>query len=215
MSVKVNLLPSDISEREAAGRARGAVGLGLAVLAGGLGFLYFQGTQNVSAAQARVATEQQSLDALQTELDRLGEFDELSQRADASDEIIAVAMAGEVSFAGILQDIAAVMPSSADLDTLGIALLAPGGEPQLGETRDAIGTLNLSGRSIEGHAPGLERFLLEFDKIAGFSDLYFANSTREEFEGVTLDIINFDVEVDLGLETLTRRYVDGLPEVLR
>lgn len=214
MSVKVNLLPSDRAEREAAGRARGYIGLGFVALAGGLGVLYFLGTQNVTAAEGRVAAEQDTLTALQADLAGLEEFDALSVRASDANEVIQAAMGGEVSYAGILQDVAAVMPPSADLESLTIST----GQVinrDLGDTRQAIGRLAMGGRSIEGHAPGLERFLLEFDKIAGFSDAFFTSSIRGEVEGLTLDIIDFDVELDLGPDTLTARYVDGLPEVLR
>ena len=60
-----------------------------------------------------------------------------------------------------------------------------------------------------------ERTLLEFDKIAGFSDVFFGSSTLEEVEGLTAPVASFDVEIDLGPEIYTGRYLDGLPEGLR
>ncbi len=58
---------------------------------------------------------------------------------------------------------------------------------QLGDARDSWGTITMTGQTRLGHAPGLERLLLEFDKIAAFSDLYFSNSTVDERGVSTFD----------------------------
>lgn len=214
MSVKVNLLPADVRKREAAGRAKGMVAAGFLVLAGALGVAYWLKAGEVADARVALAAEEQEVAALQAELAELAEFGELQARRDDAVEIVTIAMSGEASYAGMLQDVAAVMPPDAELSTLSLSTGVQG-DPGLGDEVDRHGTMLITGRSVQGHAPGLERFLLEFDKVAAFSDVYFTSSQREEIDGVNLDVVAFSVEVDLGPEVLTGRYADGLPEALR
>lgn len=216
MSVKVNLLPGDVAKKERAGQLRGLIAVVFAAVVALLGVVYWLQLGQLTEAQADLAVEQQALAALQGELAELSEFGDLQQRRDDAVALLGTAMGNEASIAGILQDIAAVMPPDAELTTLSMTARTIE-EQQLGDERAAVGTMALSGRSLAGHAPGLERFLIEFDKIAGFSDVFFTNSTRNDVEvsGVPIAVVEFDVEIDLGPETLTLRYVDGLPEGLR
>lgn len=210
MSVRVNLLPKESADRERASRARlGAAGAGLVVLAA-LAGLYFWELGRVSDAQDQVDAEQAELTALRADLAELDEFRELQARRDASTEIVAFAMGGEASVAGLLQDLAAVFPPDTELDTFTVDLDGDE-EAAFGDLRPAEGTMTLSGRTLRGHAPGVERLMLELDKVAAVGDLFFSNSTVDEETG---DII-FSVEADLGREIYTYRYVGGLPEVLR
>ena len=85
-------------------------------------------------------------------------------------------------------------------------------EPVEGTEPTSLGTLVAVGRSLNDHAPGLERLLLEFDKVAAFHDLFFTSSVLEEPE---TPYPTFTVEAQLGPEVLTGRYLDGVPEDLR
>lgn len=209
MSVKVNLLPQEQSARQAAARQRnGVIAGGVAVLAV-LGAITVWQNGRVADAEDRLAAEQAVLASLQSEVDQLVEFSDLERRVSESDTQIAQALAGEASFAGILQDIASVMPSDAQLETLTITV-DPTSED--GTTPTSLGSLVAVGKSLNDHAPGLERLLLELDKVAAFHDLFFTSSVLEE---PTDPYPTFTVEAQLGPEILTGRYLDGVPEDLR
>lgn len=206
---RVNLLPGEVEDRNRRRRMllmAGAAGLVLAVLLGA-GWVYQMG--RIDDAEARLAAQQQELQRLQAERARLQEFQALEQRREAADEVIAAALDGEVSFAGVLQDLAAVMPSDAQLDSLDVTL-TPEAESGLGDRPAVLGRLTLTGKSLDSHAPGLERLLLELEKVASLSDLFFSTSTIEE--DAAGDVVGFTVEADLGPEARTRRYGGGLPE---
>lgn len=211
MSVRVNLLPREVEERNKASRQRAALA------AAGVGFLallvalYIFQLGRVSAAEDVLAAEEARLAELNAELATLQEFQELEARAAAADSTMQTLLGGEASFAGVLQDLAAVMPTDADLAALAIVMAEAPEAPQLGGTRQVYGTLTASGRTIRGHAPGLERLLLELDKVAAFDNVYFSSSSLDEEGGFAL----FSLDLDLGAEVLTRRYVNGLPEELR
>ena len=208
MSVRVNLLPGEVAERNRAARQRALMGAGAVGVLGLLGVAYLFQVNRVNDAQAELEAEQARVTELQAELAELSEFQELQGRLEAANTLVATAFDGEVSMAGVLQDLAAVYPTDAQLEELSIALTDPTAD--LGAIRVAIGRMTASGATLQGHAPGLERLLLELDKVASFSNVFFTNSTQDE-EGIAA----FSLDVDLGDEVLTRRYADGLPEELR
>lgn len=211
MSARVNLLPREAEEREARRRAIGIGAVGLLVLLGILAGLYFFQISRVNGARDQLAEEEAERDALQAQADQLAPYADLATRRDAAVEIVTTVMAGEVSLAGVLQDVAAVMPNEAALLNLSIAV-ATAPEPPAGFDLGgpAFGSLTASGETFGGHAPGVERFIIEFDKIAAFFDVFVSSSTIDE-EGIA----TFTLEADLGAEILTGRYLEGLPEELR
>lgn len=207
--VRVNLLPEDVRRKGAESRRNVGVVAAFGVLILVIGAVYFWQLQRVDSAQAVVDEEQAALQALQAERAELQEYEELRTLREEGDQVVRVAMGREASAAGVMQDIAAVMPSDAQLDSLTMSMTEPT-PPDLGDVRERYGTISMTGRTRLGHAPGLERFLLEFDKIAAFSDLYFSDSSIDE-----IGAASFNVDVDLGPEILTGRYAAGLPEELR
>lgn len=210
MSVRVNLLPQSIAERQAASRQRGALALGGVALLAALGAVTLWQDGRISEAEDRREDQQAVLVALQADEAQLSEFADLQRRTAEADELIQQALGLEASMAGILQDIAAVMPSDAQLDSLTITL-APD-VPTPGVETTAVGTFQAVGRSLNDHAPGLERLLLELDKVAAFHDLFFTSSVLQDPEE---PYPTFSVESQLGPEVLTGRYQGGIPEGLR
>ena len=214
MSVRVNLLPKASADKQRASKARAGVAAGFGVLVLGIaGAWWYMGTQ-VTEANDELGVEQAALATLQADLASLSEFGELSDRAEQADQDLAVVLGNEVSLAGLMQDIASVMPTDTELSALNTTIDTDAA-PSLGDLRPAIGLVSMQGRTVRGHAPGVERLMLELDKLASLDDLFMSNSTLEENELVATDVAAFSVEADLGREALTGRYLDGLPEVMR
>jgi Tfp pilus assembly protein PilN len=210
VSVRVNLLPREAYARQVAARQRAGVVGGFLALLLVLGLAYWWQSTQLTNARDELAEEEAVLAALESELASLQEYEELQQRIDQDEQLIASALGDEVSFAAILQDVAAVMPSDAQFEQLGISVNSA--TPEEGIERPSWGTLTAQGSSLANHAPGLERLLLQFDKIAAFHDLFFANSSLDDPDD---DIVSFNIEAELGPEILTGRYQDGIPEELR
>jgi Tfp pilus assembly protein PilN len=208
-TVRVNLLPDTVRRRESANRRNALIGVGFVGLLALIGAGYWVAVQDVNNAQAEVDEEQATLSALRADLAALQEFSELRNLREQGDRMLQSALGAEASAAGVLQDLATVMPGTAQLNSLAITLSGPNQDAS-GTRPTTWGTVTMSGETLHGHAPGLERFLLEMDKIAAFSDLYFSNSTVDE-RGVS----TFSASANLGPEVLTGRYADGLPEELR
>jgi hypothetical protein len=213
MSVRVNLLPRETYARQAAARQRMFVGLGGLVLVALLAGAYFFQMNTLSNARDDRDAAQAELDQLAAREAQLAEFRDLEQRLEERQEVIATALVGELSFAGILQDVAAVMPTDAALTEFNVTAVADTG-PDGGAVREIVARISAGGESLRGHAPGVERLLLEFDKIAAFFDIYVTNSELDE-EDEDEDVAIFTFEVDVGQEARTNRYVEGVPEGLR
>jgi len=201
MTARVNLLPGTVRERDAANRQRiVAVVVVLVVIAGLAGATLWQ-RAILNDAEEELADAQAELAAAQQEVAELAMYEDLEQRLEEADSTLQAAMADEATLAGILQDIALVTPTDGALRSLSISL-AP---EDVG-----VGSFNAQAEVLDSHAPGVERFLLELDRAAGFRNVFPGSSTIDED-----DIATFPVTVHLGREYRTERYRDGLPEVLR
>jgi Tfp pilus assembly protein PilN len=207
MSVRVNLLPEATKQRGRANQQRlmalGAAGLLLLVLGG----TWWWAANQVSQAEDRLAAEQSVTAGLRAEEAELIAFRDLADRREQAVETLIASMADEVSLAGVLQDLAAVMPEDAQMDTLAVNLQ---GVP---ERTDVIGNLVITGQTLTSHAPGVERMLLALEKVATFGELFLNSSTLEEDQ--VDPVATFSLEGAVRAEARTDRYVDGLPGDLR
>jgi Tfp pilus assembly protein PilN len=208
--VRVNLLPESTRQRERLVRQRaGLLVAGLALLAA-LGGVFWWQSGRIDDARTELSAQQARLADLQAEVDALQQFAQLEQRLADSETMITSALGDEVSLAGVLSDLAVVMPSDAQLDQLTITM-----SPSTLSTSSegpSVGSFTAVGKSLRNHAPGVERLLLELDKIVAFHDLFVSSSRLEDPEE---PFATFTVESQLGPEAETGRYDRGVPEELR
>jgi hypothetical protein len=217
--VRVNLLPQSSRDRSRAARARTLAGAGALVLLAGLGGLYWLQDSRVSDREAALAAELATVAQLEGEVTQLGEFADLAQRLERAHGLLVATMGDEVSLAAVLQDVAAITPSTTWLESFGVALEDEPTTP-LGAARPTLGRITTSGVDASSHAPGLERFMLELDKVVAFDNVFFTDSTvvgdeQRVFIGGDGAESEFALELDLGVDARTNRYINGVPEELR
>lgn len=206
MSVRVNLLPEEVKERGRAGRARVVAGVLGLVLVAALAGLWFMERAELTDTQDRLAEVEARNEALQVDIAALQPFADLDARANASVDVVALALAGEKSFATVLQDLSAVMPPSAELSVVTLTFFEESTAPSPGGTRLIHGRLSATGQVLAGHAPGVERLVIDLERVAAFDNVYVTTSSEDD-EGVA----TFSLEVELGPEVLTNRYaIEGL-----
>ncbi|MTV25549.1 hypothetical protein FTX61_09030 [Nitriliruptoraceae bacterium ZYF776] len=209
--VQVNLLPEATRARGRADRQKAVLaGSGLLLVAA-LGASYWWISGEVDAAETQLASEEARTAELRGDVNALADIQQLQARQQQSESLLTEVLGGEVSFAGLLQDVASVVPPDTQLETVTVTLdpEATPSDPREGTT---IGSFSVTGRTLAAHAPGVERFLLEFDKVASFKDLYLNASELEDPEE---PVATFSLDGRLGWEALTGRYIAGTPEVLR
>lgn len=210
MSVRVNLLP-EVSRK----RARASRQVLLFVL---LGVLLLVAIAGVHVWQlGRLSDVQDERDLIASEVEELraqeqdlAAFAEIQQRHEQVEAALVAAMSGEISFAGLLQDIAAVRPPETAFTQVDVATLDPQAADGA-DLRPAVARVFLEGESLRGHAPGVELLLLGLEQIAAFFNVH-VDAAQADPEQPEVSI--FSIEFDVGEEALTRRYTDGLPEDL-
>lgn len=202
MSVRVNLLPGEVAARGRASRARIVAGVLAFVLVGILGILSLMQRSSINDAREQLASIQAANEELNADIAALQPFADLEARANTSVDLVELALGSEGSLATVLQDLSAVLPPDAQIDNLSVTLPGEAISPATGGTRLIYGRLAATGQVTEGIAPGVERLMIDLDRVAAFDNPYVTTSTVDE-EGVA----TFSLEVELGPETLTRRYL--------
>ena len=206
MTARVNLLPETTRERDRQASARVAVVVILVVVIAGLGGVYWWLTTEVANAEEELAEARQVTRELEAEEAELAAFADLERLRDLTSDRVSDTLAGEVSVAGFLQDIALVMPGDAQLDSMTATL--EDFDPEI----TTVGTFTMSGKSLRLHAPGVERLLLEFEKAATITDPFLNTSTLDEPDET---VVSFSLDGRVTATALTDRYTQGIEEVIR
>ena len=207
MSVRVNLLPEATKQRDRAAQQRAMAGLAAVALLATLGGVHLWATAQVNSAEDQLLAEQTQTSELRGDKAELVAFEELADRHERSDEVLRMAMGKEISLAGFLQDVAAVMPTDTQLEDLNFTVSQP-----TDDDSTTLATFNVNGKTLTSHAPGVERVLIALDKIVSFRELHLNSSTLDDSEE---RIATFSLDGQVGPEAATGRYVEGLPEERR
>lgn len=201
MSVRVNLLPGDVKAKANADRSRllAAAAAGVFVLL--LGGIWWLQVQQVEEAEARLAAVEATNADLQAQITSLQPFVDLEQRATSAADTVSRALGREISLTAVLQDLSAVLPPNVELTSVSVAAGTEPESPAPGGTQLVEARLNATGRATGGLAPGIERLLIDLDRVSSFDNVYVTSATTDE-NGV----VTFALEVELGTEVLTGRY---------
>lgn len=202
MSARVNLLPGTVAESNAQSRQRLWAGLLVLVVILALAGATFWQRTVLQDAEEELADAQAELAAARAEVAALAAFQDLEAELQLADSLVANALGNEATLAGVLQDLALTTSAEGAYTSLSLNL-------EQGDGAN-VGSFTANAEVLQSHAPGVERFLLQLERAAGFRSVFPGGSTIDED-----DIATFSVSVQLGPEYLTQRYVDGLPEVTR
>lgn len=215
MSTRVNLLPRGAAATRSSSQGGLVVGALLVVLVVVLGGLWYVETEALAEAEQRRDDQLATNAQLQNQIAALAEFAELQASLDARNELLAAAMAPEVSLTRTLNDLAAVFPGSSSMLTLQVQLTEDVPSPGTVTFGDGVASIAFTGYSVERVAPGVERVVVDFDRVESFFNPFLNVASGEERGDPTVVVAEFDGTVQLNVQALTRRYSDGLPEADR
>jgi Tfp pilus assembly protein PilN len=212
VSARVNLLPREIEERARTRRSASWTIAGVALFAAVLGVVYLGKLGAVNGAREEREAAQGRVTELEAELATLQEFADLDREVKARNELLAAAMATEISWARTLNDLALTFPASSSLTELAAAAVGASADSAAADTdvtAAAIASLSFTGYSVERYAPGVERVLLKFSDVGMFFNAYLAQAATE-LRGETL-VTGFNGSLELSEDARTGRYAEGLP----
>lgn len=194
---QVNLLPPDILQLQQ--RRRTAL---LVAAAGGalfvfiLAFFVFQNSR-LAAVNDDIAAQQATNAAITTQISELQQFATLQETAQAKQDLLAEAYAGEISFSGLLMDMSRVIPSDAYLTSLTAQANAPTVEGALPTA--FAGTIQTAGVGL--NVESLSAYLTRLESVDGWVNPWMTTFTQD----ITTGFYSFSSGVDLTEAVVTER----------
>ncbi|MEE8601179.1 hypothetical protein [Euzebya tangerina] len=211
MSVRVNLLPRSIKQRERARRANALLALLVLAFIALLVLAYFAKRSAVQdAADVRDAAQMEVND-VQAQVDALGAFQGLADELAAGNASLMTAMDGEIAVARLMNDVALSLPSTSSLVEMTVQRTQTPAQEGAITLGSSVANMQVLGYSIERYAPGVEGVLLQFDQVNGLVTTYL--NTAQDGDIGDVGVTEFDATGLLTDAIYTQRYADGLPEV--
>lgn len=196
---QVNLLPSDVRDRERTRRLTVGVGVAVGAVLALLFFVFMLQAARLSDADQELSAQEQVNGGLQQRIGELQEFALLKEQVASRRSLVAEATAGQVLWSGALGDLSKIIPGQMWLTsftgTLAPPLAAPGtptGAPAAAPVGTSlVGTIQFSGRAL--NLPTVARWLSRLEQVTGWVNPWLATATivqdtaEVEFNG-TYDI---------------------------
>ena len=203
---QVNLLPSELRERQAIRRTTSlVVAAGLAVLAL-IGIFYFFQVHRFSQAQSDLEAQQSRNAQLQTRIDSLQEFADLQAELASKEALVGEIFVNEVSWSSALLDVSRVIPDASYLTNLTgqitptvvgeVATEPTGGTPET----TLIGNMTFAG--VANQTETIATWITRLEEVQGWVNAW-VNSAQED--APFSRIYTFSNGLDLTLEAATAR----------
>ena len=126
---QVNLLPSDVKDRQRTRRLTAGVIMAVAAVVALLAFVFVLQAARLSDANQKLEAQQARNADLNGKLAQLGEFADLKAQVSAAEARSATALDGEVLWSGVLRDVSMVIPDEVWLSGMVGTLTSAGISP--------------------------------------------------------------------------------------
>jgi Tfp pilus assembly protein PilN len=196
---QVNLLPPDVLQSLRYRRRTAAVALAGAVLLVAIFGFYLVQTGRLSSVRGDIDDQAATNTSIQASIAEKQRFADLQAEAQAQQQLLAAAYAGEVSFSALLMDVSRVIPSDAFLDNLTVQVTEPAAAT--GETTPTglVGSITASGQAVS--IDTLSAFLGRLEQVKGWVNPWMPTvSNNAPAVGY-----QYSVSVDLTDDVVTER----------
>jgi Tfp pilus assembly protein PilN len=206
---QVNLLPPDILQAQRYRRATTLVVVaGIVAILLVFGFYLLQAGR-LGGVNDDIRAQEATNASIQASIAEKQKFADLQAKAQAKQELLNAAYAGEVSFSALLMDFSRVIPSDAYVDTLTLQIAdAAATDPTAveGGTTGLIGTIAGGGQAVS--IDTLSVFLTRLEQVKGWVNPWMSTVSRSS------DVNGFDytVSVDLTDEVVSERGKGGVAD---
>ncbi|MGH2554501.1 MAG: PilN domain-containing protein [Actinomycetota bacterium] len=209
---QVNLLPSDVRERQRSRRLVAAVVAAVGAVVALLFFVFVLQSARLSNAEQRLQAQQAVNADLQSKIGQLEPFQQLKQTVAAREAVNAGALNGQVAWSGILRDVSVVIPNQMWLTAMTGSLtdvsslpIAPGGAttstPTESLTPFMAGTIQFQG--VASDFPTVARWLSRLEQVKGWVNAWASSAVKSSTDDTSdpnANKVQFNVSVDLGSE---------------
>jgi Tfp pilus assembly protein PilN len=196
---QVNLLPPDILQAQRYRRTTSLVILGGIVLLVLIFGFYLLQANRLGGVNDEIAAQNANNASIQASIAEKQKFADLQARAQAKQQLLASAYAGETSFSALLMDFSRVIPSDAFVESLALQVSEPTTEPAEGVVASLIGTITGSGTAKT--VDSLSVFLTRLEQVKGWVNPWMSTvSQNPELAGY-----DYSLSVDLTDDVVTDR----------
>ena len=193
---QVNLLPPDILAAQRQRRLAGVVALAGVGVIGLILVFYVLQLGKVSGIRSDIDQQQQTNQGLQTEIQKLREFEQLRAQAQAKQKLLNDVFANEISFSGVLMDISRVIPSSAALTSMTATSQEP--VPSTGGSTLLTGKIDVAGLALDYDT--IASWLTRLERVRGWVNPWVTSIADPQSGPIT-----YSSGVDLTTAALTER----------
>ncbi|MGZ8632176.1 MAG: PilN domain-containing protein, partial [Actinomycetota bacterium] len=174
---QVNLLPPDVLQAQRYRRlTSGVVVAGIVLIAATFGYYLLQSNE-LSSVQDEIAAQEATNASIQASIVDKQKFADLQAKAQAQQQLLGAAYAGEVSFSALLMDFSRVIPSDAYVSSL--ALQADQATVATeGATPGLIGAITGSGQAVS--IDTLSIFLTRLEQVKGWVNPWMSSVSRND-----------------------------------
>jgi Tfp pilus assembly protein PilN len=208
---QVNLLPPDIVQAQAYRRRTSAVLVaGAIALVLVFGFYLLQNGK-LGDVEEQIDAQNATNASIQAGIAEKQKFADLQAEAQARQQLLSAAYAGEVSFSALLMDFSRVIPSDAYVDSLALQIAdasAPTAPAPVasGVVTNLIGTITGGGQAVS--IDTLSVFLTRLEQVKGWVNPWMSTVSRNtEVNGY-----DYSLSVDLTGDVVTDRGKGGVPD---
>ena len=182
---QVNLLPSDVRERQRSRRLVAAAIAGVGAVVALLFFVFVLQSARLSNAEQKLRAQQAVNADLQTKITGLQRYAVLKQTVAAREALTEAALSGQVAWSGVLRDVSMVIPNQMWLTAFNASINdtsnVPGGSsgassaPQVALPSMA-GTMQFQGMASD--FPTVARWLVRLEQVKGWVNAWAGSAVR-------------------------------------
>jgi Tfp pilus assembly protein PilN len=201
---QVNLLPPDVLQAQRYRRVTSGVIVAGAVLLMAIFGFYLLQSNELGRVQDDIEAQNATNASIQAGIAEKQRFADLQAKAQAQQQLLNAAYAGEVSFSAMLMDFSRVIPSDAYVDSLALQADASADPAAVeGAATGLIGSITGSGQAVS--IDTLSVFLTRLEQVKGWVNPWMSTVSRnEEVNGY-----DYSMSVDLTDEVVTERGKGG------
>lgn len=213
---RINLLPPEISERQALRRLKmGLAGLVVASVAA-VGGLYVHAGSGRAAAQADLDTQQAAGARLQRQVSSLASAKQAQQQAQNARQALVAAMSSEVLWSKYLDQLRLQLPDGVRYSSVAISGAGSAGSTPsstsgstssssgaTATTPGALATVTITGKAV-GHDQ-VAALMDQLGTVPGLANVYLT-STSSEGSSAAAKVLQFTVSADVTSTALSNRY---------
>lgn len=174
-----SLLPSEIRQRQQFHQALVGAGVGVLVVALGLGTMSYSAARTANDVKAQIAADNTQATVLQVQVNKLDIVTRVRGDVAAQRQLAVNALQGDVAWVALVHRIAAALPAGVTITALSLTRTPPAATTSSSgsTTQGYVGTLSLSGQTTNG-PKSVSQVIDALSAVRGIGAVWVPNTTK-------------------------------------